>query len=156
MTNKDDSFEDPVLNENEILSPAEISKIKDEARASILKAKKEDARRKLLASETQRLRNEEGLTTGNGNLDEIVNITIDLPLFAPHVCINSHAYWHAQTYSVPRHVADTLRSQMFNSWKHQSEIDGKSKNAFYAEKHIAEMFRPANLTKGATLSAKTG
>ncbi len=154
MAKNDETFEEPVLNENELLSPSEIAKIKDEARASILSAKKADAKKKLLASETQRLRNEEGLTTGNAHSDEIVNITIDLPLFSPNIIINSQAYWHGRTYPVPRHVADTLRSQMFNSWRHQSEIDGQSKQAFYAAKHVADLYKPGN--KGVTISAKAG
>lgn len=153
MANKDETFEEPIPEESAILTPGEIEKIKAEARASILSAKKANAKKKLLADETRRLRNEEGLTTGNAHSDEIVNITIDLPLFSPHILINSQAYWHGHTYPVPRHVADTLRSQMFNSWKHQSEIEGKSKQAFYAEKHIADLYKPGS--QGTVVSAKS-
>lgn len=151
---KDDSFEDPIAESDGLLTPAEIVKIKAEARASILTAKKADAKKTLLAEETQRLRNEEGLTTGNAHSDEVVSITIDLAQFAPNITINGQAYWHGRTYMVPRHVADTLRDTMYKTWSHQSEIDGKSRSAFYAEKHIAELYQPGN--KGTVISAKAG
>ena len=151
--NTDDIFEEP-LSEDELLTPAEIAKIKLEAKQEILKAKRSDLRKKLLADETQRLRVEEGLTTGNAHSDEIVNITIDLAQFAPSILINNVPYHHGRTYPVPRHVADTLRETMFRTWGHQAEIDGKSKSAFYAEKHVANLYKPG--TKGAVLSAKAG
>lgn len=151
---KDDTFEDPsVPKEEELLTPAEIQKIKDQARKEILADKKADLTKKLIADEKQRLRNEEGLTTGNRHADEIVNITIDLPIFAPNIVINRQAYWHGATYGVPRHVADTLRDQMFKSWEHQSTIEGRSKAEFYAQKHVAEMYAVGN-KGGATLSGK--
>lgn len=152
MAKSDDIFEEPI-SEDELLTPAEIAKIKLEAKQEILKAKRADLRKKLLADETQRLRTEEGLTTGNAHSDEIVNITIDLPLFTPNIIINMKAYWHGSTYPVPRHVADTLRAQMFDSWKHQSQIDGKSAQQFYSEKHVAELYQPGN--KGKTISARS-
>jgi len=135
-----------------ILSAVEIADIKARAKQNILKAKKKDAEAALLEQETQRLRIEEGFTTGNSHLDEIVNITIDLAQFAPSILINNQPYHHGRNYSVPRHVADTLREVMFRTWGHQADIDGKSKSAFYAEKHVAELFKPS--TKGAVVSAR--
>jgi hypothetical protein len=152
MAKIDDTFEEPASEEAPLLTPAEITKIKEQARAEILATKKADLRKKLLAEETQRLRNEEGLTTGNRHADEIVAITVDVASFAPHICINGQAYWHGKTYMVPRHVADTLREQMWNTWRHQAEIDGKSRAAFYAEKHVADLYKPGN--KGTVLSGK--
>lgn len=158
---KDDIFEEPapapkkpaIIDENApLLSEAEIAAIKLQARQDILKAKKADARAELLKAETQRLRVEEGMTTGNAHSDEIVNITIDVAQFAPNILINNQPYWHGHTYAVPRHVADTLRDVMYRTWGHQAEIDGKSRQAFYAEKHVAELYKPG--THGVTLSAK--
>ena len=149
---KNDSFEEPALEDGALLTAAEIAKIKEEARKEILSAKKADLKRKILADETRRLRNEEGLTTGNAHSDEIVSITIDLPIFSPHILINGQAYWHGHTYSIPRHVADTLRSQMFCSWQHQSTIEGRSKQEFYAQKHVQDLYKPG--TTGSVLSGK--
>jgi hypothetical protein len=134
-----------------LLTEAEIEDIRAKARAEIMGDKRTKLKAEILAAEKQRLKNEEGLTTGNGHQDEIVSITIDLAPFAPHVNINGKCYYHGRTYPVPRHVADTLRDQMFMTWKHQNQIDGKDLNQFYAAKHIAEMFK---VEGGAKLSGK--
>lgn len=156
MSKSDDNFEEPAPSFNPdapLLTPAEIKTIKEKARANILKAKKKDAEEKLLAAEEQRLRNEEGLTTGSAHADEIVSVTIDLAQFSSSIVINQRPYWHGHTYSVPRHVAETLREQMYRTWGHQAEIDGKSRSQFYAEKHVAELYKPGSKAS-ATLSAK--
>lgn len=134
-----------------LLTEAEIQAIRAEARAEIMADKRGKLKQELKAQEKQRLRNEEGLTTGNSHQDEMVSISIDLAPYAPYVNINGQCYHHGRTYQVPRHVADTLRDQMFQTWKHQNQIDGKDAQQFYAAKHIAEMYSVAG---GAKLSAK--
>ena len=123
-----------------ILSEKEIAAIKAEAKAKILAERKSAEKKKILEQETQRLKNEEGLVTGDGYKDEIVSITVDLAPFSPSININGRPYWHGRTYNVARHVADTIRDQMFQTWKHQNEIDGKSLSDFYAKKHIADLY----------------
>ena len=160
---KNDEFEEPaapaktpkpaIIDEDApILSAAEIDTIKARARQNILKAKKKDAEEKLLEQETQRLRVEEGYTTGNSHLDEIVNITIDLAQFASSILINNVPYNHGRTYAVPRHVADTLRETMARTWGHQADIDGKSIAAKVGEKHVAELYKAG--TPGKAISAR--
>jgi hypothetical protein len=138
-----DFIEDPAPADEPILSAAEIKAIKEEAKKKILDERKSAAKLDLLTRETQRLKNEEGLVTGNSHADEMVTITIDLPTFAPSIVINMRPYWHGHTYTVARHVAETLRAQMFTSWKHQNEIDGKSLGDFYATRRIAEIGKVA-------------
>ena len=162
MAKSDDIFEEPaapkkpvLIDEDApILSASEIEAIKSKAKQNILKAKKKDAEERLLEAETQRLKNEEGLTTGNAHADEVVGIAIDLAQFAPSILINNQPYHHGRTYTVPRHVADTLRDVMYKTWGHQAEIDGKSKSAFYAEKHVAELYKTGS-DKGKVLSARS-
>jgi hypothetical protein len=143
-----------------ILSAKEVEAIKAEAKAKILAERKSAAKADLLARETQRLKNEEGMVTGLGHQDEIVNITIDLPTFAPSININMRPYWHGHTYPVPRHVAETLRDQMQNCWRHQNQIDAKDLASFYASRRVTEMhkvakgyvpdpFRPGKVTPAA-------
>lgn len=134
-----------------IMTLAEINDIKAKARADIMADKKGKLKQDMLAAEKQRLQREEGLTTGNGHQDEILSLTIDLAPYAPYININGQCYYHGRTYQVPRHVADTLRDQMFMTWKHQNQIDGKDAASFYAAKHVAEMYKVAG---GPTLSAK--
>ena len=140
-----------VVAEDGLLTEAEIADIKAKARAEIMADKKGKAKQEMLASEKQRLMREEGLTTGNGHQDQIMSISIDLAPYAPYININGQCYYHGRTYQVPRHVADTLRDQMFQTWKHQNQIDGKDAAQFYAAKHVAEMYSVAG---GAKLSAR--
>lgn len=134
-----------------LLTPAQIEEIKKQARAEIMADKRGKAKQELLAAEKLRLQRDEGLTTGNRHADEILSITIDLAPYAPYININSQCYYHGRTYQVPRHVADTLRDQMFQTWKHQNQIDGKDAAQFYSQKHVAEMFKVAG---GAKLSGR--
>lgn len=134
-----------------LLTAAEIDAIRKEARAEIMADKRGKMKQEMKAAEKQRLLREEGLTTGNTHADEILSITIDLAPYAPYININSQCYYHGRTYQVPRHVADTLRDQMFMTWKHQNQIDGKDAAQFYAAKHVAEMFK---VDGGAKLSAR--
>lgn len=138
-----DFIEDESPAEEPILSAAEIAKIRAEAKEKILSERKSAAKADLMSREIQRLKNEEGLVTGNRYADEIVTITIDLPTFAPNIVVNMRPYWHGHTYTVARHVAESLRAQMFTSWKHQNEIDGKSMTDFYATRRIAEIGKVA-------------
>jgi hypothetical protein len=126
-----------------ILSAAEIAEIKKKAKTKILAERKVAAEDDLMKREMQRLKNEEGLVTGNSHADEMVTITIDLPNFAPSLVVNMRPYWHGHTYTVARHVAESLRSNMFSCWRHQNEIDGKSAADFYAQRRITEMGRVA-------------
>lgn len=139
------------LDPSGVLTDAEVLDIRAKARADIMADKKGKLKQDMLAAEKQRLLREEGLTTGNGHQDEILSITIDVAAYAPYININGQCYWHGRTYQVPRHVADTLRDQMFMTWKHQNQIDGKDANAFYAAKHVAEMYK---VEGGAKLSAR--
>lgn len=131
-----------------ILSEKEIAAIKAEAKAKILAERKSAEKKKILEQETQRLKNEEGLVTGDSYKDEIVSITVDLAPFSPSININGRPYWHGRTYNVARHVADSLREQMYRTWQHQNEIDGKSLNEFYARKHVADLYK---VKKGGTV-----
>lgn len=76
--------------------------------------------------ELERLRVEEGLTTGIDNEDVIVGFTVDLPLYAPSIVLNRRPYWHGRHYDVPLHVARTLSDEQWKAWRHDDQIDGKS------------------------------
>lgn len=143
MTDFIDEPPKPDPEDTPILSSKEIEVIKAEAKAKILAERKSAAKVALLASETQRLKNEEGMVTGLGHQDEMVNITIDLPTYAASININSRPYWHGHTYPVPRHVAETLRDQMQSCWKHQNQIDAKDLASFYQTRRIAEIDKVA-------------
>ncbi len=126
-----DAEPDPTL-VHAILSPAEVQAARDKARAAILAKQKKTATEALIAEETRRLEREEGLVTGDGVKDEMVTLHLDLAEHSGSIKINGTPYYHGQTYTVPRHVADTLREIMARGHGHQNEIEGKG---------MAERFR---------------
>lgn len=138
-----------------LFTAKEIAEIKAAAKAEILKDKKAAAKKQMMAEEKLRLQREEGLTTGNSYMDEIVTVTIDLAPYAAHILVNGHAYWHGRTYPVPRHVAVSLQETMFNTWRHQSEIKGESLKEFYAKKHVEELYKVGGTTSLKILSARS-
>ena len=109
-----------------ILSNDEVLEVRKEARAKLEKERVAAAKKELLAKETQRLREEEGLVVSNSVGDEMVSITIDLPPYAARILVNGNAYWHGHTYTMPRHVANSLRETMYRGQMHQQEIEGRS------------------------------
>lgn len=122
-----------------MLTKVEVEEIRKEARSKIDAQRKKSAKQQLLEIETARLAAEDGLVTGIGAQDEMVSITIDLAEYGASIVINMRPYWHAQTYTVPRHVAETLREIMQRTHMHQNEIDGKSRTHFYQQNRATEL-----------------
>jgi hypothetical protein len=114
-----------------ILTSEEIEAIRAQARDEILKTRKSNAKKQFLEVEKSRLLREEGMTTGAGVRDQMVNITVDLAEYAASIVINMRPYWHGHTYTVPRHVAEQLREIMQRTHMHQNEVDGKDRRSFY-------------------------
>lgn len=108
------------------LTAKDIAEAKAKALDTLQKDKRATAIKKLIADETERLKMVEGMVSGDPVADERVNITIDLPEFSANITINMEAYWHGQTYNVPRHVANTLREIQQRTWLHLHEIEGKT------------------------------
>lgn len=119
------------------LSEDEVAAIRKKARAKLNADKKKDEETRLFEAELRRLKMEEGLVVG-GAMDDMVDITIDLAEFATCLTLDSVAFHHGRTYTVPRHRADTLREMMYRGWEHQNEIDGKSRKSFYAKNRMAK------------------
>lgn len=111
---------------HQLLTNAEVLEIRSEARKKLLERQKAAARKDLLAQETERLAQEEGMVTGARELDEMVSITLDLAEHSANIVLSGRPYWHGHTYTVPRHVAQTLGEVMFRGHEHQRVIDGKS------------------------------
>lgn len=125
--------------EHPILTNKEVEEIRAQARKEIADTRKRNAKSQFLEAEKARLLTEEGLTTGLGPKDQMVRITIDLSEYAANIVINHKVYWHGQTYTVPRHVAETLREIMFRTHLHQNEIDGKGLRSFYQRHRDTEL-----------------
>lgn len=126
-----------------LLTEADKTKIREEVLATLRADQKKSAAQRFRDQEMRRLKMEEGLVVG-GVLDEMVNVTMDLAEHSANVLINMQAYWHGRTYTVPRHVANTLAEVMYRGWCHQYEIDGKSRRQFY-QAHRATTLSPVGV-----------
>ena len=106
--------------------------LSEKARKQVTEELTKEQKAAFLDAEVRRLRAESGLDkpTVGGVLDEIVEVTIDLPtLFTDPIQLNlpdGPKYNHGQTYRVPRHVANVLWDQMQRLRDHQLQVDGKS------------------------------
>lgn len=116
------------------LSNEDVAVAKAAARKAIERERRDVAMRAVEEAEKQRLRVEEGLVTGDGVADEMVTIVMDLAPYTDKVSINGSFgkhYWTGHTYTVPRHVADTLSEMMFRSWRQEDQKDGKDLYSTY-------------------------
>jgi hypothetical protein len=140
---KDELFGEPEAEKAEesrsILTDKEIEDAKRIARERIEKALKESEKERIIAEEMRRFQAEEGKRTGKVDLDEEVSVTIDLAEFAAKLTINGQDYWHGYTYTVPRHVYDTMRDIMFRGHLHQNALDGKDLATFYRKKAAPQL-----------------
>ena len=122
----------PILSNEDVLAARAKAKkrVEDERRAA--------AMAELEKVEVERLRVEEGFTTGVREMDELVSVTIDLAPYTDKIVLNGgtggNLYHHGHTYQIPRHVADTLAEIMSRSWKHEDQVDGKSIAQSYGRK----------------------
>ena len=123
----------PSIPDTDQLTPQEIEEAREAARARVMAKRKLQFKDQIAKEEELKLEAELGQIVLSGEKSDLVQITIDLPEFAPHVTLNSRAFWHGQAYRVPRHVYDTLRDVCARAWDHQREIDGKSR-AMYKER----------------------
>lgn len=114
-----------------VLTDDEIAEIKAKARKQLDDERKKAAKKSLLEQELERLRMEEGMVTGGAG-DQMVNIRIDLYEGAQSIVVNMRPYWHGKTYTVPRHVANSLRETMWRCWDQERIRRGESLRELYA------------------------
>jgi hypothetical protein len=132
-----EAVEVPEEDKHPILSPDQVRAARAEARQRVEAARVKSAQKALIDEETLRLEREEGFTTGAKQNDEMVRITLDLAPFQASstkqsgLTLNFKTYFHNCTYTVPRHVANTLREMQAQGWRHQHEIEGKSLTEHY-------------------------
>lgn len=85
------------------------------------------------AAEAQLLAQFEAEERQAGGLDEpMVEITIDLAPYADRLMIDGVIYFQGRTLKVRESTAAVIAEMAHNTWRHQSQIDGKSEN-FYRQ-----------------------
>ena len=113
-----------------LLTEKEVEALRARAAKTLFDEKKKRAEDVLYAEMLNDARREAGMLSGDEVKDEPVSITVDVAEYTYCVSVNGRQYVHGETYTVPRHVADTIREIMFRSHAHQTEVDGK--DPFYA------------------------
>jgi hypothetical protein len=109
-----------------ILSNEEVLAARQKARDRLDKERRTAALRDVEERELQRLRVEEGLTSGITEEDALRDITIDLPEWVPGIFINGQkAYYHGFSYKVSTHIFRTLAEQMRECWRTHDQTEGK-------------------------------
>jgi hypothetical protein len=109
----------------DLLSAEAKAALDKEARASILAEMEQDARDAYFADKMAELRR------GEVPEDQIVNVTIDTAPFVRCIMIDGVQFFHGYTYAVPVRQAAVLYEQAHRSWRHQDEIDGRSRTEAY-------------------------
>ena len=118
-----------------ILSNEDFRAAQGKARERIERDRKAAAMKDVEAREVERLKLEDGFSSGIAENDEIVDVTIDVPGWAvisgtaTGLLINGpaggRAYHHGHSYAVPRHIAVSLRESMFNMWRVDNQVEGR-------------------------------
>lgn len=107
-----------------ILDKETIDKLRLKAKNKVEAERKAAAEAKLLEQFTLEERQQGGLE------EEMVTVYLDFAPYCDRAMLDGVIYFNGQTKTVRSSVADVLNEMMSMTWKHQSEIDGKSEN-FY-------------------------
>ena len=102
----------------DLLTPEDMQRITEEARAKIEAEAKFEAEEAFLAQEKERLRRE----TNPLPEEQTRPFTIDLPVSADRIVLDGRAYMHGHTYDVTKAVADVLNEQVQNLVRHEREV----------------------------------
>lgn len=135
-----------------ILSNADVLAARAKALKNVTADRHKAAMEAVVAEETERLKREDGLTTGTSYLDEIVDFTVDLPPYADKIMVNGPLgfhYAHGKTYPVPRHVANSLAETLDRARHHEDQTEGKSIVQSYQRKRDTAI----NARTGAVVNA---
>ena len=123
MAKKKEPSKIPV--DKSILSDADRAAIRKEAQASIISEMEQDARDAYFAEQLRELRRK------RVPAEQMIEITISLAPYMPHILIDNDQYFDGYTYTVEAPRVAVLYEQMQRSWMHQDEIDGRSRfNAY--------------------------
>ena len=107
-----------------IVDEARIKELRTKAKNKVEAERKAAAEAQLLEQFTLEERQAGGLE------EEMVTIYLDFAPYCDRAMLDGVIYFNGQTKTVRASVADVLNEMMSMTWKHQSEIDGKSEN-FY-------------------------
>ncbi len=119
-----------------ILTNAQVREAQAAARARMEADRIKAAMKAVEAAEVQRLRIEEGFSTGNSNLDDLVDLTVNTAEFTDRIVIDGVVYMHGHTYQVTRAKAQSMAEIMQNTFRHEDIKDGKTLEQQFARQRL--------------------
>jgi hypothetical protein len=104
-----------------LLSDADKSEALDRAREHVTRERKNAAIDDYFAKAVHEFER------GHEPVQQLVDLMIDLPTYAPFIRLDNVCYFHGVTYEVTLGVAVTMQDVMARTWEHQSEIEGRKR-----------------------------
>lgn len=115
----------------DILTPEDIAEIRLDAAKNIRSAARKKARKDMLVRVEQEMLREAAKAAQQGQArGDLVDVSIDLPEYAPGLTLDGVFYCHGTTPRVRRDVAAVLREQVSRAWAHQASISGQKSDFF--------------------------
>ena len=114
----------------ELLSPVEREELEKAAADAVAEEMKQDARDAYYAKA------KDGMRRRNTPSDRYEKLMINAAPYVPFIMLDGVQFYHGYTYEVTASQAAVLREQMERSWRHQDEIDGRSRfNAYRTQRN---------------------
>jgi len=139
MTKKETPIDREKLPLNlQILTDEEIQELRADARKQVVTELSKQARDEYFAKALSEAR------SASIPDEEIIHVQIDVAPWCPGATIDGVQYFHGYTYPVKKSVACVLFEQMWRTWEHQDELDGRGRS-----ESVRQFYRgPRNLTIG--------
>lgn len=102
-----------------LLSDEDKTRLKKEAKLKVDAERKLDAEEAYLAQITLEHQRDTGVE------EPLVDVVLELPLFADRLVLDGIHYMNNIQYAVPQGRYDVMVEQQQRMWNHQNEIDGK-------------------------------
>lgn len=109
----------------ELLTADVRAELDKQAQASVVEEMTQAARDAYFAEKMEELRRE------HVPADQMTHVLIDVAPYVNCIMIEGVQYFHGYTYEVPQRCAAVLYEQMWRSWSHQDEIDGRGRSEAY-------------------------
>ena len=110
-----------------VLSPERIAELQAKAEAKHKARMLLDAEEKFLEQELKRL----DKLAHPETVYEMVDVRIDLALYADKIMLDGKQYYHGELYTVPRPVYDVIMEVQQATRRHDAEIHGDSGADYY-------------------------
>jgi hypothetical protein len=135
MSKKDNPFDRTSLPFNlQILTDEELQELRAEARTTVLAELSKAARDEYLQKMIKEARSDHIAD------EEVLHVQIEVAPWSPGMMIDGTQYFHGYTYQVKKSLACVLFEQMWRTWEHQDQLDGRKRAESYR--------RPRNVMLG--------